>query len=257
MRGMAQAPEFWWQQSSDPAAAGWVCVGLRDPAAHRALADQSARCRPAGCECRCRRDGPAAPDGRGADASASETSARHRLLAAPPARQLVWETRPPATSGSRESNLLQNIKPVTLVRFNTTRGVVVVDVHHDCVAGLAQFLSLVVAGFYDGCAFSALSGPSRRPASTLMHASRATTAQQASRRSLFRALQRSGDTELCHEWPNTRSTQFSGIWWTMPDLMMGFTPFGKVRGDDGLQVIDSPGTVKTRPDIERARCDVP
>ena len=32
------------------------------------------------------------------------------------------------TSGSRESNPLQNIKPVTLVRFNTTRGVVDVDV---------------------------------------------------------------------------------------------------------------------------------
>ena len=58
-------------------------------------------------------------------------------------------------SGSRsveEINPLAEIKPVTIVRFNTTRGSVDVEVHYDWAPlGAAQFLSLVMAGFYDGC----------------------------------------------------------------------------------------------------------
>ena len=150
-----------------------------------------------------------------------------------------------SADGDKTSNLLQDIKPITLVRFNTTRGVLDVDVHYGWAPlGCAQFLSLVMAGFYDGCyifrviqGFVAQAGLNSDP-NVQQDYTQLGSIQDDPQGQQSNTL---GTLSFATSGPNTRSTQF---FWNLIDNTrldaMGFTPFGKVHeGGGGLEILSA------------------
>jgi peptidyl-prolyl cis-trans isomerase A (cyclophilin A) len=151
----------------------------------------------------------------------------------------------PVSSSPQKSNPLAAVKPITLVRFNTTRGTIFVDVHYDWAPlGAAQFLSLVMAGFYDGCyifrvvqGFVAQTGINSDPHVQSDYAQQ--SIEDDPSRGHSNAL---GTLSFATSGTNTRATQF---FWNLMDNArldaMGFTPFGKVHDGSGggLQVMSA------------------
>ena len=146
-----------------------------------------------------------------------------------------------SAANSIDMNLLHNVQSVTRVIMNTTVGGLAIDVHFDWAPlGAAQFISLVMAGFYDNSyvfrvvpGFVAQFGLNSDSNIQSSYSSMAIEDEKQSHPFVSNTI---GTLSFASHGPNSRSTQ---VFFSLMDNArldsLGFTPFAKLT-DDSLAV---------------------